>query len=103
MEKIVLEPGANQTQILALYENEQQVGHMVVSIRGNELTAEHTEIEPAYRNGGFGAKLVAGMADYVRTHGMRVAALCPYTYAQFNRHPEKYADIWRKGVRPLNA
>jgi predicted GNAT family acetyltransferase len=103
MEKVVLETRDDKTQAFVLFEDEKKAGEMIVSIHGTELTAEHTEIEPFYRGRGFAVKLVEGMADYVRSHGMKVGVLCPYTYAQFNRHPEKYTDIWNKGNRPLNA
>src|SRR4051812_26809005 len=100
MEKIEFEKKDDGTQAFVLYDNEKKAGEMLISIKGNEMTAEHTEVEPAYRSRGFGVRLVDAMADYVRSHQMIVAVLCPYTYAQFNRDPEKYADIWNKGKRP---
>src|SRR6202012_1928040 len=78
----------DKTQAFILYDNEKKAGEMTVSIHGIELTAEHTEVAPFYRGRGFAVKLVEGMADYVRSHGMKVGVLYPYTYAQFNRHPE---------------
>jgi predicted GNAT family acetyltransferase len=103
MEKVVLETREDKTQAFVLYDGDKKAGEMVVSIHGKELTAEHTEVKPVYRGRGFAIKLVEAMADFVRSHGMTVGVLCPYTYAQFNRQPEKYADIWNKGKRPLNA
>jgi predicted GNAT family acetyltransferase len=101
MEKVLLETKKDNTLAFVLYENDQKAGEMLVSVKDKEMTAEHTEVEPAYRDRGFAVKLVDAMADYVRSHGMKVAVLCPYTYAQFNRHSEKYSDIWNKAKRPL--
>jgi predicted GNAT family acetyltransferase len=100
MEKVALETKADNTLAFVLYDDQKKAGEMVVTIRRNELTAEHTEMEPFYQGRGFGAKLVEGMAEYVRSHGMIVSVLCPYTYAQFNRDPEKYDDIWNRHKRP---
>lgn len=36
------------------------------------------------------------MSDYAREHELKVIPLCFYVYAQFKRHPEQYAGIWKK-------
>jgi uncharacterized protein len=40
--------------------------------------------------------LLSTMVDYAREHKLKVIALCPYVHAQFERHPDKYSDIWNK-------
>jgi len=102
MGKIELEKKDDGKQAFALYANGLRAGEMVISVHGNELTVGHTEVAPAYRGQGVGLKLIDAMVNYVRSHRMKVAVLCPYTYAQLNRHPEKHADVWNKRKRPIS-
>jgi hypothetical protein len=44
---------------------------------------------------GLGKKLLEEMVNYARKNKLKVIALCPYVFAQFRRHPEEYADIWK--------
>jgi uncharacterized protein len=36
------------------------------------------------------------MTNYARSHRLQVIPLCPYVHAQFKRHPDEYADLWRE-------
>ncbi len=78
-------------------DGEQQLGEMVVSISGNELTAHHTEVAPEAEGKGIAKKLLQELADFARKNEMKVIPLCSYVYVQFKKHPEEYADIWNKG------
>ena len=77
-------------------EGSQQIGEMVISISGNNLTVFHTEVKPESENKGIAKQLLETMADYARKHDLKVTPLCPYVFAQFKRHPKEYADIWNK-------
>jgi hypothetical protein len=72
------------------------LGEIVVSITGNELTAYHTEVSPEAEGKGLAKKMLAAMVDHARKNGLKVIPLCPYVHAQFKRHPEDYADVWKK-------
>ena len=74
----------------------QQMGEMVVSVAGNNLTVYHTEVSPEAEGKGFAKKMLNTMADYARKNNLKVIPLCPYVHAQFKRHPQEYADIWNK-------
>ena len=74
----------------------EQLGEMEISIDGDELTVYHTEVEPKAEGKGFAKKLLAAMVDHARKNGLKVIALCPFVHAQFKRHPEEYADIWKQ-------
>jgi predicted GNAT family acetyltransferase len=90
----------NEKQHGAFYlmEGEERLGEMVIGISGDDLTVYHTEIFPQGEGKGLGKKLLEAMVEYVRQHNMKVIALCPYVHAQFSRHPEAYADIWKQTV-----
>jgi uncharacterized protein len=52
----------------------------------------HTEIRAALRGHGWGAELVRGALDDVRTTGRRVVAQCWYVAEFIDEHPQ-YADL----------
>jgi predicted GNAT family acetyltransferase len=52
----------------------------------------HTEVLPSLEGGGFGARLVAGALDDIRTRGLRVVPICPFVRSYIRRHPD-YADL----------
>jgi predicted GNAT family acetyltransferase len=52
----------------------------------------HTEIRPAQRGRGWGAELVRGALDDVRTSGRQVVAQCWYVAEFIDDHPQ-YADL----------
>ena len=70
------------------------VAKMMIGIKGNHLYAYHTEA--MIEGKGYAKKLFEAMVDYAREHHLKVTPYCPYVHAQFKRHPEQYADIWKK-------
>jgi predicted GNAT family acetyltransferase len=72
------------------------MGEMVVNISGNDLTVYHTEVSPKAEGKGLAKKLLATMVDHARNNKLQVIPLCPYVHAQFKRHSEEYADVWKK-------
>src|SRR6476620_9662540 len=76
-------------------EGEKQLGEMVVSISGNNLTVYHTEVVPEAEGKGLAKKMLQEMVDYARKNSLKVIQLCPYVHAQFKRHPDEYADLWQ--------
>jgi predicted GNAT family acetyltransferase len=73
-----------------------QLGEMVVSITGSNLTVYHTEVSTKAEGKGYAKKLLNEMVDYARKNNLKVIPLCPYVHAQFKRHPQEYADVWNK-------
>src|SRR5437764_15425321 len=77
-------------------ESAEQMGEMVISISGSNLTVYHTEVSPKAEGKGYAKKLLNEMVDYARKNSLKVIPLCPYVHAQFGRHPQEYADVWNK-------
>ena len=75
---------------------DQQLGEMVISIQGKDMTVYHTEVIPEAEGKGIAKELLDEMAGYARKNALSVIPLCPYVFAQFRRHPKEYADIWKK-------
>ena len=78
-----------------LSENEKRIAEMQIGISGNDLTVYHTEVSSDHEGKGLAKKLLLAMVDYARKNNLKVIALCPYVFAQFKRHPEEYADVWK--------
>ena len=72
----------------------QQLGEMMVSVSGKELTVFHTEVSPNAEGKGLAKKMLNTMVGYARKNHLQVIPLCPYVRAQFRRHPQEYGDIW---------
>lgn len=74
----------------------EQLGEMIVSISGSNLTVYHTEVSAEAEGKGYAKKLLSTMVEYSRANNLKIIPLCPYVYAQFKRHPEEFADVWNK-------
>jgi predicted GNAT family acetyltransferase len=73
-----------------------QMGEMVVSITGKNLTVYHTEVVPEAEGKGLAKQLLNAMVQHARKNELKVIPLCPYVHAQFKRHPDEYADVWNR-------
>ena len=100
MEEVQLQLNEKNQGHFYIKENEEQIGEMQVGISGKALTVFHTEVLPKAEGKGLAKKLFLAMVDYARKNHFYVVALCPYTHAQFKRHADEYADIW-KNNQPL--
>jgi len=96
MTEIKLELDEKKHGAFNLYEDDNKIGEMVISLRDDKLTVYHTEIDSSAEGKGYAKLLLEDMVKYTRENKLKVIALCPYVHAQFKRHPEEYADIWLK-------
>lgn len=60
--------------------------------RGDALVFDHTEIDPARRGHGFGARLVQAALDDVRANGRTIVPTCWFVAEFVDHHPD-YADL----------
>ena len=74
----------------------ERFAEMEIAIKHGELTVFHTEVAEALKGQGIASGLLARMVSYARENQLKVIPLCPFVHAQFQRHPDKYADIWKK-------
>src|SRR5687767_4464826 len=95
MDDVRLELNEQQRGAFLIKDGEEPLGEMAVSIAGNNLTVYHTEVSPKAEGKGLAKKMLRVMVDYARGKGLKVVPLCPYVHAQFKRHPEEYADVWK--------
>jgi uncharacterized protein len=78
-----------------ILDGDEQVGEMEVSVSDDDLTVYHTEVLPKAEGKGFAKKMLATMVDHARKNALKITPLCPYVHAQFKRHPDEYADVWK--------
>ena len=79
-----------------IMEGNVQLGEMELSISGPDLTVYHTEVSEKAEGKGYAKRLLNEMVAHARKNNLKVIPLCPFVQAQFKRHPEQYADIWKK-------
>lgn len=60
--------------------------------QGDALIFPHTQVKPALRGQGLGARLVQGALDDARANGLRVVAHCWYVAEFIDDNPE-YQDL----------
>lgn len=96
MENIKLELNEKNHGAFRLMVEEKEIGEMVISIKDSELTVYHTEVKPEGEGKGYAKKLLDAMVAYARENNLKVIPLCPYVLAQFKRHTDQYADIWKR-------
>jgi len=96
MSEVTLRLNDNGEGGFFIFDGEEQLGEMIVSITGNQLTVYHTEVSAKAEGKGFAKLLLNAMTDYVRANELKVIPICPYVHLQFRRHPDEYADIWLK-------
>lgn len=96
MEEVKLKLDEKEQGSFYIMDEQTQVAEMVVGIANGILTVYHTEVLPEAEGKGLAKLLLTAMVDHARKHEMKVMPLCPYVLAQFKRHPDAYADLWRK-------
>ncbi len=74
------------------YLGDEKVGKLVVTTRGDVVTAFHTEVSPQAEGRGVGSTLARTLLDDARNAGQRVHVRCPFVAAWVKRHPE-YQDV----------
>ena len=102
MQEVKLSLNEKKHGAFYIMEGEEQIGEMVVSVSGSNLTVYHTEVSPEAEGKGYAKKLLDEMVAYARKNNLKVIPLCPYVHAQFKRHPQEYADVWNKEAETGN-
>lgn len=56
----------------------------------NQWAVTHVEVPPSLRGGGVASALAAGIVEYAREKGGKIAPVCPFMVAYFARHPDTH-------------
>ena len=79
-----------------IMEGKERLGEMEVSISGSNITVFHTEVSEKAEGKGYAKLLLKHIVDHARKNNLKVIPLCPFVHAQFKRHPDECADVWKK-------
>lgn len=75
---------------------EAQLGNdtavLTYTIRGNEVSLDHTFVPDAFRGRGVAAELVRSAINEARERHWKLRPVCSYVVTYFERHPE-FADV----------
>ena len=96
MDKIEFELNKKGRGAFYIMDGDERIGETLLSISGKEMTVYHTEVAPEAEGKGLAKQMLKEMVAYARKNNLKVIALCPYVHAQFTRHPDEYADVWKK-------
>jgi len=67
----------------------QRIAEMTYSKAGNsKIIIDHTGVDEAYRNEGYGKELVTEAVKFARKQSIKIIPLCPYAKSIFRRHEE---------------
>ena len=95
MEQVQLKIDESGQGAFLVSEGAEQLGEMVISIAAPDLTVYHSEVAEKAEGRGLAKKMLEAMVAHARHNKLKVVPLCPYVHAQFKRHPDLYADIWK--------
>jgi uncharacterized protein len=70
----------------------KRLATMIYSRAGDLIIINHTEVDPALRGTGAGARLVGAGVEWARRDHLRIVPLCPFAKTVFDRKPE-YQDV----------
>jgi predicted GNAT family acetyltransferase len=59
---------------------------------GNQITVDHTEVDPKLRGKGVGEQLVKAAVEYARESDLKINPACPYTKKVIDETPE-FQDV----------
>lgn len=88
------EPGGRGA--LVIDDNEGRQAEMKFEKQERNLIVHDLHISDKLKTHGAGPALVEKIVNYAREENLAVVPLCPYVQAQFNKHPDRYADIWNR-------
>lgn len=93
-EKISFQLNENGEGKFLAKENDEVIGLMEVGVKGNTITAFHTEVLPAGEGKGWGKQLFQSLVEYARKKNFQIKPLCPFVLSQLKRGREEYNDVW---------
>jgi uncharacterized protein len=96
MNKIELKWQSQGRGAFVIEGDDKTLAEMVFSTDGHLLTVYHTEVDPSLEGKGVAKELLGRLVAYAEEQQYKILPLCAYVHAQFERHPEEYAGVWKK-------
>jgi predicted GNAT family acetyltransferase len=67
-------------------------GFLTYHLRGEQISLNHTEVEPHFQGKGLATHLARFSLDDARKRGLAVLPFCPYVNSWIKKHPD-YTDL----------
>ena len=67
-------------------------GFLTYHLRGEQISLNHTEVEPHFQGKGLATQLARLSLDDARKRGLAVLPFCPYVNSWIKKHPD-YTDL----------
>lgn len=68
-------------------------GYLEYRRLSGRIAYTHTEVDPRFKGGGVGGRLVRAGLELARSEGVKAVPLCPFFKAWVARHPEEAAPL----------
>jgi predicted GNAT family acetyltransferase len=73
-------------------DGDNKIGHLGYAFRDNTITVLTTFVEPKFRNGFVGKKLVDECVEFARENNYKIISLCSFVDVLF-RKSKRYDDV----------
>ena len=91
----ILHERSDQRGAFVIRRDGQLLAQMTYSRGGVMAIIDHTDVDPALRGTGAGARLVRSPVEWARAENVQIVALCPFAKSVFDKTPD-YADVLKK-------
>jgi hypothetical protein len=90
---LIQHKGENNQGMFFIEDEGDVVAELVYGSGGdNTIIIEHTEVDESLRGQNIGYELVQRTVEHARTHGLKVAPVCPFAKAVFDKKPD-FGDV----------
>lgn len=73
-----------------LHRDDELVGYAVYDERDGVVVVPYVETIARYRGNGYGARLMEGLLDIIRSDQRRITPLCSFAAGHIDEHPEHH-------------
>ena len=91
MENVIHERSGHRGAFVVMQDG-KHLAEMTYTVAGTRVIIDHTDVDPALRGTGAGAKLVKAAVEWARTENARLLPLCPFARSVFDKTPA-YFDV----------
>lgn len=83
-------------KIVIMEENEEVADLSYMINDESNYVIDHTSVDDKMSGKGLGVKLIDAMVDLARENNKKIIPGCQFAKKMFQRHADKYADVWDK-------
>ena len=91
MENVIHERSGHRGAFVVMQDG-KRLAEMTYTVAGTRVIIDHTDVDPALRGTGAGAKLVKAAVEWARAENARLLPLCPFARSVFDKTPA-YSDV----------